>query len=451
MHVAILDDGINESYYGLGSLRYNLEISSSGQIEERSSVLSDSHGTTCAAIIKKYAPAVELSSIKVLGDDDVGTVLKLLLALNWCQTSGVDIVHLSLGTTAFQDFKAISGAVISLLKKDIIIVAAISNDNRFTVPAHMAGVIGVTHTDTLVDDKIFVENSNYENFLIGASGRHFLRNCAGKITITRPSNSYAAPAVTAKVIQTIDRIKTRDLKRIFGNFHKLDKSASTSSIPIYLPFCFTNAKVIGRLPCLGQVFFAFDDMADTLVCTSPRNITGDLLCTGNKIRNFIYAGGVLQPEQKQKIMQAIAGMVCDEQDLCIKESSEREIAVPLVGIQGDRLSVIKIMQLLDAQFREEGFYSIALTNIPLGYLYGFYWIDGEKDLPRKLAYIEDRFKNDILLFGAESLDKYASWFDYIVDADRIIGLPKDRKSDSERGAEQEECKKLYNDILRYFS
>ena len=66
--IAVIDDGISEKLYDVGQLRHNILITPELHVIERAGYdpFLPSHGTTCAAIIKKYAPDAVLSSIKVL-------------------------------------------------------------------------------------------------------------------------------------------------------------------------------------------------------------------------------------------------------------------------------------------------------------------------------------------------------------------------------------------------
>ncbi len=451
IHIAILDDGVNAAYYRLGPLQHDLEIEADGKIKERAFALEDSHGTTCAAIIKKYAPDVALSSIKMLNAMDTGNVAGLISALYWCRDHRVDIVHLSLGTTVFTDFEAVSKAILRLLEKNILVVAAVSNGNKFTLPAHMAGVFAVVHAKTLLDDKIVVQDGACKNILIQASGRHFLRNHAGKITITRPSNSFAAPAVTARIAQIIEKTETKDVKKIIENMTKTTEKDIKNSIPLYLPYCFARARILGKIPCRKQVFFTHDDTADTLVCTNIESMEQYLSHSGNKVRNIVYAGA-LSPGERTRFEKKIKGILCDEQDLCVEAGPQKESTIPLIGLQGDKTSVIILMQKLSTLFFKKGFYSIASTDIPRGYLYGFYWFKDMGKLPYRLSFLEQKFKNDLLMFGTESLGEHADQFDYVVDVGKGSSKKRGRTpSFSAENISEQSVGELFDAILRHFA
>ncbi|WP_261781581.1 S8 family serine peptidase [Clostridium botulinum] len=107
INVAIIDDGVNEKLYNTGVLKYNIEITPNLMIRERKKYdkYKSSHGTTCAAIIKKYLPYSVLSSIKILNDKCEGSVEQLSLALKLCADKEINLINLSLGSTYFDDFE----------------------------------------------------------------------------------------------------------------------------------------------------------------------------------------------------------------------------------------------------------------------------------------------------------------------------------------------------------
>lgn len=204
IHIAIIDDGINEVYFHTGSLPHNVEISPALEIYDRTGYnpYLPSHGTNCAAIIKKYAPDAVFSSVKILNEATF-TARKdqLLQALEWCFTNKISLIHLSLGSIFFKDFEEIHSLIDKMTNSGIIIVAACHNRNIFTCPASLSGVIGVK-CDTLrrLHEKEYLYHSRPKDGIrITACGEHTLINFNGETVITPSCNSYAAPYITALV------------------------------------------------------------------------------------------------------------------------------------------------------------------------------------------------------------------------------------------------------------
>jgi|GEM_PF-1474586 len=218
--ITIIDDGINQNFFEVGELKHNLHITSELDICERVGYdpFLPSHGTTCAAIIKKYAPDAILSSIKILGDESLkGMKEQLVKALEWCSNNKVRLVNLSLGTIDFKDFPVIEKLVNYAADRGVIVVAACNNRNIYTCPASLKKVIGVKcdHSGILEEQKYMYNTDALDGIEITACGSHELVNYKGESKITPACNSFATPAVTALVYNmikederiTIDQIK----------------------------------------------------------------------------------------------------------------------------------------------------------------------------------------------------------------------------------------------------
>ncbi len=204
MHIAIIDDGVNEGLYGTGELIHNIEITSGLDIRKREGYdpFLPSHGTTCAAIIKKYAPHAMLSSIKILDIASMkGMKGQLIRALEWCCDNGIRLVSLSLGTIYYRDFPELEKVVKAIVRKGAVIVAACNNRNVFTCPASLKGVIGVkcAAPDSFKEGEYIYSPFAPDGIEITACGSHRLVKYTGESKITSSCNSFAAPMATALV------------------------------------------------------------------------------------------------------------------------------------------------------------------------------------------------------------------------------------------------------------
>ena len=165
-----------------------------------------SHGTTCAAIIKKYAPDAVLSSVKILNDESrKGMKTQLIKALEWCVENKMCLVNLSLGTIDYKDFIGVENALKYASENGVIIVAACNNRNVFTCPASLEYVIGVKcDTSGKLKETEYIYNSfPLDGIDIIACGIHDLVKYSGESKITSVCNSFATPAITALVYNII--------------------------------------------------------------------------------------------------------------------------------------------------------------------------------------------------------------------------------------------------------
>ncbi len=207
-NVAIIDDGINQNLYDIGELKHNIQITPEIHIQERVNYdpFLPSHGTTCAAIIKKYAPDAVLSSVKILNDDSCkGMKTQLIRALEWCVENDIRLVNLSLGTIDYKDFIEVEKAVKYASENGVIIVAACNNRNIFTCPASLDNVIGVKcDTSGKLKETEYIYNSfPLDGIDVTACGIHDLVKYSGESKITSACNSFATPAITALVYNII--------------------------------------------------------------------------------------------------------------------------------------------------------------------------------------------------------------------------------------------------------
>ncbi len=204
IRMAILDDGIHPGACPLaGSFRIEDDMSVS--VLPDNAVLPDSHGSTCARIVQLYTELanVDVYSIQILqGDTLRGNVGRLLKAFELCISMDIRLIHLSVGTYAYEDFAKLEEAVKRLLCADRILVAASGNRGTVTYPAYLPGVIGVKYHPELTDDEYIYCYDPFSRIHFQASSEHNL-SLQGQQTETAVSNSYAAPLVTAKVLSCL--------------------------------------------------------------------------------------------------------------------------------------------------------------------------------------------------------------------------------------------------------
>ncbi|WP_438434656.1 S8 family serine peptidase [Gorillibacterium sp. sgz500922] len=241
-HVVVIDDGINEGYYQCGDLLYNMEVGPDGTMFTRTGYdpYRISHGTTCAGIIRKYAPGVVLSSVKIISDDRSTTSKKhLLQALTWCLSIPADLIHMSLGTRCFADFDGIAGIIGKLAERGTLLVAACDNLNRVSCPASLNTVIGVKCDEEglLQDGQHLFHSKPYDGIEITARSGHSLVNFRGETSVTSVCNSYAAPYVSAllcRFMQNSPMLSLEKARRLLEGAG-LRQSGRVSPVPVDAP------------------------------------------------------------------------------------------------------------------------------------------------------------------------------------------------------------------------
>jgi uncharacterized NAD-dependent epimerase/dehydratase family protein len=148
VRVAVVDTGIDVMHPDIGNLQGGVEISIGSDGEP---IYSDAysrdvvgHGTACAAIIRKKAPAVELLSIKILNQDLSADVRALVAAIRWAMEHGIHLVNLSLGTVEKWYLSVLQETCNDACRRGMILVAGGHGSGWESYPAVFPSVIGVT-------------------------------------------------------------------------------------------------------------------------------------------------------------------------------------------------------------------------------------------------------------------------------------------------------------------
>lgn len=215
IRMAILDDGVHPLACRLaGNVRIGDDLSVA--VLEEQDVSFHSHGSVCARIVQNYAglAKVDVFSMQILQEDTLrGNVARLLKALEMCVSMDIRLVHLSVGTYAYEDFAKLEEAVQRLLGSGSILVAAAGNRGTVTYPAYLPGVIGVKYHPELTDDEYIYCYDSLTRIHFQASSNHKLV-LDGQEEETPISNSYAAPLVTAKILSYLKADAYLDNKQV---------------------------------------------------------------------------------------------------------------------------------------------------------------------------------------------------------------------------------------------
>ena len=178
-----------------------------------------SHATISALILSRLCENISILNIVILRNKyQRGNVDNLIDAIDICISKKIDIISISLGSILMTDSYKIEQAVNRALKERIIIVAAANNDNVFTVPASLTGVIGVRREiiNRLPVGRFFWDERN----LLGIQ---CTVNCNFKdlgIDNYIPSNSYAVPIVVAEIAKNFSTEKDVLINRILNRSYR---------------------------------------------------------------------------------------------------------------------------------------------------------------------------------------------------------------------------------------
>lgn len=150
--VAIIDSGIDTTHPDLqGKVVASVEARRDNTrivFEESDAGDSAGHGTACAGIISKIAPAAEFYSIKVLGAGGLGDGQAFLAGLEYAIKKRHRVINLSLGTTKPQFFSPLHDLLDRAYQAGCIVVAAANNLPQPSFPSvFSSSLISVIKSD----------------------------------------------------------------------------------------------------------------------------------------------------------------------------------------------------------------------------------------------------------------------------------------------------------------
>ncbi|WP_025702979.1 S8 family serine peptidase [Paenibacillus graminis] len=374
--VCLIDDGVNEYPFDIGTLKYNKEIKDNLKIINRNHYdqHQKSHGTVCAGIIKKYAPAARLSSVKILNDKNnrKGTTKQLITALYWCLDNHIKIVNLSLGSTYFLDFAAIRDCVNDVAEQGIIMVAASNNNGLFTLPASLTNVIGVKSSGDLHSNQYVFDPYPYDGIDVITSGKHSIPSEQGEVFETNSSNSFAAPFITGRVHEILT-------KHPFFTLDDIKTELNNNSI--------SNESSYN--PCL---------MINTDWMIKEKEYTI------SNLKDGVYEIGMLPQgnmnEHKVKIWSSeFYGSYIRE---LLKKMKTVDPPVPVILIRGFLRKEFSIA--LDHFFHKDKFYPVRISDHSSDIFDGFEYLPEETGFLAFFGFIHQKYKCDVIIFVSEASD-----------------------------------------------
>lgn len=199
VRVAVIDSGVDGSHPLVGGVAEYVAISLDDAAQDGVRVEYGEHqdlyghGTACAAVIRSLAPEVELVSVRVLGANLRGSALAFAHGLEWCLEHGVTVANLSLSTTNDRWFEVFHDLVDRASYRRMLLVSAMANERKRTIPSEFAGVFSVACGPGNDRERVWCNPSGPAEW--GACGIDVEVAWGGHGTIRATGNSFAAPVV----------------------------------------------------------------------------------------------------------------------------------------------------------------------------------------------------------------------------------------------------------------
>jgi subtilisin family serine protease len=205
--VAVIDSGIERDHPAVGPVAGGVivELDSTREhgyrvrVEDHDDLYG--HGTACAGIIRELAPGVELHSARVLGEKLTGRARCFAGALDWAIESGMQVINLSLSTTNDEWFEAFHDLADQALHKRVMLVSALANEPKVSIPSEFASVFSVAAIEGSDRERFYANPSPPAEW--GAIGVNVEVAWLHGSMVTVTGNSFAAPVIAGLVARIV--------------------------------------------------------------------------------------------------------------------------------------------------------------------------------------------------------------------------------------------------------
>ncbi len=205
VRVAVVDSGIEAGHPRVGDVSAGIDVRPEvdGTIELIPGLHDDryGHGTACAGIIRAVAPRVELTSVRVLGSSLRSSAAAFAAGLEWCIDERIDVVNLSLSTSQEQYLEMFWELVDRAAFRRVMLVSAMNNEQRRTIPSEFAGVFSVACAPGGDLEDVWCNPDAPAEW--GAAGFDVEVAWVGGGTLVASGNSFAAAVISGHLARIV--------------------------------------------------------------------------------------------------------------------------------------------------------------------------------------------------------------------------------------------------------
>ncbi|WP_025692365.1 S8 family serine peptidase [Paenibacillus zanthoxyli] len=418
--ICIIDDGINEDIFNIGALKYNKEITENLLITTNRKHYDQhllSHGTVCAGIIKKNAPAAKLSSVKILQKREKidGSVHQLIKALYWCAENNIRIVNLSLGTTYFRDFADVTYCINEVTERGLIVIAACNNNKLFTLPACLTNVIGVKSSEALMPNQYIFNPYPADGIEVITSGRQTIPRINGENFETRNSNSFAASFITSMVYQILRRKPNLGVEGIKKELYDYSEGDNKEDYNPYLT--------------ISTDWIKQNTVLDITNLSQRGNHIGTILTNASTLNlnsiSFVEGDNLIDGQERLKIWNSAFYEECINAWLDQQET-EIELPIPVLSING--LPGTNILLRLNELFHKDGYYSKLISDNSKYAIHNFEYLPNGVNYVDFFLFVYKKYNCDLIIFSSEKPSECYSLNRQLFDI--VVRFTYPTKSDS---------------------
>ncbi len=213
VRVCVMDSGVSNASAEVGPVEGSFAVArpegeSDAELEVVPDALGDvnGHGTACAAIIRRVAPAVRITSLRLLGPSLGGSGRTLIRALDWAIDEGFDVVNLSLSTSRPAFKRELHDLADKAFFQGVVIVAAAHNMPVESFPWRFPSVISVGSHNAADAERLEVNARPPVEFF--AAGVQVPVPQPNGLIARVSGNSFAAPHVAGMAARILARHPT---------------------------------------------------------------------------------------------------------------------------------------------------------------------------------------------------------------------------------------------------
>lgn len=220
--IAIIDDAIQEEFLANKTVKEHIILYEEKPGQKGIETANPyTHATTCAIILEACTENYEIINLQIMKDCKTpANINSLVRALEICLDLEVDIISMSVGTVRLSESLKLNKIMKELGRREVIMVAASSNQQLLTLPASYPEVIGVQCDihGSLEPLKIAVHSNWWLGLQITA-------NCnldfPKKYLFDPTSNSFAVPVVVSYINTYLNKNKNSNLECVLQYFDKI--------------------------------------------------------------------------------------------------------------------------------------------------------------------------------------------------------------------------------------
>ena len=206
VRICLIDSGVEYAHQDIRNTgrSYTVAAGQAGQAEivETGELDVVGHGTACASVIGRIAPAAQLDSIRVLGPKNRGQGEAFLAALDWAIRQKYNIINLSLSTRRIEHRARLLELAESGAASGVLLVCSAHNSAVDSYPWTLSSVISVGSHECPDAYEVQMNPDPPVEFYAGGVGVSVA--WLGGTTRTMSGNSFAAPAIAASLARIME-------------------------------------------------------------------------------------------------------------------------------------------------------------------------------------------------------------------------------------------------------